>query len=153
MKLDPNWRTLDCGCGGGPKRPAPGFSAYCDILDPKVVTARPYYQCPMEDMSCFKDKEFDYVRSWHVVEHTNDPARACRELIRIGRAGVIAFPTPQAEVQFGRRDHNFFVFIDRGRLLFVRKRNPSYGVPRAVTGCELGQVFEWQDHFDFQVVE
>jgi ubiquinone/menaquinone biosynthesis C-methylase UbiE len=107
----------------------------------------------MEDMSCFKDKEFDYVRSHHVIEHTNDPDKACSELVRIGKRGIISFPTAQAEIQFGRRDHNWFVFVDRGRLLFIRKRNPSYGVPRHVTGCGLNVNFEWEGSFKWQVVE
>ncbi len=143
---------LDCGCGSGPKRPAPGFDAYCDILDPKFVTARPYWQCAMEEMP-FKDKEFDFARCHHVIEHVNDPNKACAELIRIAKAGIISFPPPQAEIMFGRKDHHWFVFVDRGRLLFVRKRHPSYGVPRAVTGCQLNVDFKWEGSFKYQVVE
>lgn len=144
---------IDVGCGAGPKRPAPGYDAYCDIHEPKLVTVQPYFQCPMENMSCFKDKEFDYSRCWHVLEHTNDANKACSELIRISKRGIIGFPTAQAEQLFGRKDHNFFVYVDRGRLLFVRKRYPCYGIPRAVTRCELGVTFEWEGGFDWQVVE
>lgn len=144
---------IDVGCGAGPNRPAKGYDAYCDIHDPKLVTVRPYFQCAMEDMGCFKDKEFDFARCHHVLEHVSDPNRACAELIRIARAGLISFPTPQAEIQFGRKDHNWFIFIDRGRLLFLRKRNPSYDIPRAVTGCELNVNFPWEGSFQWQVVE
>lgn len=143
---------IDIGCGSGPKRPAPGYDMYCDIHDPSVVTARPYVQCPMERMP-FKEKEFDFARCHHVIEHVQDPDAACRELIRIARAGLLSFPPPQAEILFGRQDHRWFVFIDRGRLLFVRKRNPSYGVPRSVTRCELNVDFRWEGSFDWQVVE
>lgn len=143
---------IDVGCGSGPKRPAPGYDMYCDIHEPQLVTVRPYVQCPMEAMP-FKDKEFEYARCHHVIEHTQDPDRACSELIRIARSGLLSFPPPQAEILFGRRDHNWFVFVDKGRLLFVRKRHPSYGVPRAVTGCQLNVDFRWEGSFRWQVVE
>ena len=147
-------KRIDVGCGSG-KRPAAGYDVYCDIIEPRpgLVLPEPYYEYPMEDMRCFKDKEFDFARCHHVIEHVNDPDAACRELIRIARAGIISFPPPQAEMMFGRRDHNFFVFVDRGRLLFVKKRHASYGVPRAVTRCELNVNFEWEGFFDWQVVE
>jgi ubiquinone/menaquinone biosynthesis C-methylase UbiE len=100
----------------------------------------------------FKDKEFDYARCHHVIEHTQDPDKACRELIRIAKEGILSFPPPQAEMMFGRKDHHWFVFVDRGRLLFVKKRHSSYGVARKVTGCELNVDFRWKDSFQWQVV-
>jgi ubiquinone/menaquinone biosynthesis C-methylase UbiE len=106
----------------------------------------------MEDMSVFHDKEFDYARCHHVIEHTNDPDLACSELIRIAKAGIFSFPTPQAELMFGRRDHNWFVFVDRGRLLFVKKRNPSLGIERRLTGCELNVDFKWEGSFKWVTV-
>ena len=144
-------KRIDVGCGGGPKRPAVGYDMYCDVLDKALISVTPYVQCPMEKMP-FKDKEFDFARCHHVIEHTQDPDRACSELVRIARAGILSFPTAQAEIQFGRKDHNWFVFIDRGRLLFVRKRHESYGVPRRMTGCELNVDFEWEGTFQWQVV-
>lgn len=146
-------KRIDVGCGAGPKRPAAGYDAYCDVLSPSVVMAKPYFQCGMEDMSCFEDKEFDFARCHHVIEHTQDPNKACSELVRIAKAGIISFPTMQAELLFGRRDHNFFVTIDHGRLLFIRKRYPCYGVPRSVTGAELNIDFSWEGSFKWQVVE
>jgi len=147
-------KKLDCGCGSG-RRPAPGYDAYCDIIAPApgVILPTPYYQCPLEDMRCFKNKEFDFVRCHHALEHTNDPGRACSELVRIAKAGILSFPTPQAELMFGRKDHNWFVFVDRGRLLFVRKRNPSLGIERRLTGCELNVDFKWENDFKWQMVE
>lgn len=146
---------LDAGSGIGPKRPAKGFSAYCDVIKPKDgdVVPENYHVAPLEDMSCFKDKMFDWVRSHHSIEHCNDPDKACSEIQRVGKAGIISFPPPQAEIMFGRRDHNWFVFVDKGRLLFVKKRHPSFGIPRQVTGCELNVNFTWKDSFKWQVVK
>lgn len=142
---------IDIGSGDG-KRPAKGYDVYTDIFVPRTPMPGKFVLCPMEKMP-FKDKEFDYARCHHVIEHTNDPGRACSELIRIAKAGVLSFPTPQAELMFGRRDHNWFVFVDRGRLLFVRKRNPSLGIERRLTGCELNVDFKWEGSFKWQMVE
>jgi len=144
-------RRIDIGSGGG-RRPAFGYDMYTDI-DMPADPPSPFVRCPMEDMSAFKDHEFDFARCHHVIEHVNDPNKACAELIRIAKAGILSFPPPQAEIMFGRKDHQWFVFVDHGRLLFVRKRNPSYGVPRAVTGCELNVDFPWEGSFKWQVVE
>jgi len=143
-------KRIDVGSGGG-RRPAPGYDMYTDINMPAEPPS-PFVQCPMEMMP-FKDKEFDYARCHHVIEHTNDPGLACSELIRIAKAGILSFPTPQAELMFGRKDHNWFVFVDRGRLLFVRKRNPSLGIERRLTGCELNVDFKWENDFKWQMVE
>jgi len=143
-------KRIDVGSGGG-RRPAPGYDMYTDINMPAEPPS-PFVQCPMEMMP-FKDKEFDYARCHHVIEHTNDPGRACSELVRIAKAGILSFPTPQAELMFGRKDHNWFVFVDRGRLLFVRKRNPSLGIERRLTGCELNVDFKWENDFKWQMVE
>lgn len=145
---------LDLGCGTGEKRPTPGFSAYVDVIPVRegVVYPEPYYCTPMEDLSCFADKEFDYVKAHHSIEHCDDPDKACSEILRVGKAGCISFPPPQAEMMFGRRDHNWYIFIDHGRLLFVQKFHASLGIPRRVTGSELNVNFEWTDSFDWQVV-
>ena len=100
----------------------------------------------------FKDKEFDYARCHHVIEHTEDPAKACSELVRIARGGILSFPPPQAELMFGRKEHRWFVFVDKGRLLFVAKRHPSYGIERRKTGCTINVDFEWKDSFKWTVV-
>lgn len=58
----------------------------------KLLTGRPFTACPVEKTP-FADKEFDFVYSSHVLEHTKDPAAACKELMRIGKRGYIEAPT------------------------------------------------------------
>lgn len=141
---------IDIGSGQG-RRPAAGYDVYTDIFVPTQPMPGKFVRCPMEDMP-FGNKEFDYARCHHVIEHTQDPDKACSELIRIAKEGILSFPTPQAELMFGRKDHNWFVFVDKGRLLFVKKRHPSYGIERAKSGCELNVDFEWKDNFQWQVL-
>jgi ubiquinone/menaquinone biosynthesis C-methylase UbiE len=144
-------RKVDLGCGSTLKRCAKGYDVYTDVIAPREELPGEFVLCPLEKLP-FADKEFDYARCHHVIEHTSNPDLACKEILRIAKAGIISFPPPQAELMFGRREHNWFVFIDRGRLLFVKKRHPSYGVPRKQTGCELNVNFEWKDDFKWIVV-
>ena len=144
-------KKLDCGCGQG-RRPAPGYDAYCDVFEPTTKMPGPYYKCPMEDMSCFQDKEFDFARCHHSLEHVTDADAACRELNRIAKSGLISFPGPLAEMCYGRRDHNYYIFPEKGRLIFVPKFHLSLGVPRRDVGGQLNIDFEWHDSFEWVVV-
>ncbi|HAV64934.1 MAG TPA: hypothetical protein DCY13_21505 [Verrucomicrobiales bacterium] len=70
----------------------------------------------------FQDKEFDFAYSHHVFEHLEDPAAACREMVRIARAGAIITPSPFAELAFGRPYHLWLVTDRAGKLVFLSKR-------------------------------
>jgi hypothetical protein len=120
---------------------------YCDVHMPKDPP-HPFVKCPMENMP-FGDKEFDYARCWHVIEHTQDPDMACKELIRIAKAGILAFPPPQAEACYGRKEHRWHVYIDRHRLVFIPKFYESLGFPRRIAGGALNATFEWEDSFEW----
>jgi SAM-dependent methyltransferase len=146
--------ALDAGCGSGPKRPATGYSAYIDVIRPQsgAILPQPYFCTPLEDLSMFPDKCFDWVRSHHSIEHTNDPGKACEEMMRVGKAGIISYPPMHACYLFGRKDHTFFVVEDHGRLMFIRKRHPSVGVPRSACGAELNRNFQWEGSFKWIMV-
>jgi SAM-dependent methyltransferase len=58
----------------------------------KHLAGRPVFNCPVEQMP-FADKEFDFVYCSHVLEHVQDPERACRELMRVGKRGYLETPT------------------------------------------------------------
>ena len=69
----------------------------------------------------FGDKEFDYARSSHAFEHLPDPKRACEEMARVARAGVIITPSIFAEHAFGRPYHHWMVLARGDTLIFVKK--------------------------------
>ena len=145
---------LDCGSGIGSKRPAADFSAYCDVIVPREGDIVPsgYQIAPLEDLSCFSDKMFDFVRCHHSMEHCMDPRKACEEIIRVGKSGLISYPPMWSCMLFGRADHRWFMTEDHGRLLFIRKRHQSYGVPRHRVGTELNRNFSWTGSFEYVVV-
>jgi len=73
---------------------------------------------------------FDYVYASHVLEHVEQPERACRELMRVGRAGYIETPSPFLEQGLALQDetspehwfHRWFVFaLGPDRLVFEPK--------------------------------
>lgn len=51
----------------------------------------PVFECPVEDMP-FEDNSFDFAYCSHVLEHSTDPEKACRELMRVARRGYIETP-------------------------------------------------------------
>ena len=69
----------------------------------------------------FRDKAFDFVVCNHVLEHVEDPLRACRELMRIGRAGYIESPSDTSNMLFawGGKMHRWNVLTVGKRLVFV----------------------------------
>ncbi len=63
----------------------------------KHIEGKPVYECNVENMP-FADKEFDFVYCSHVLEHANDPEKACRELMRVGKRGYIETPTREKDL-------------------------------------------------------
>lgn len=58
----------------------------------KHIEGKPVFECNVENLP-FADKEFDFVYCSHVLEHTQNPEKACQELMRIARKGFIETPS------------------------------------------------------------
>ena len=56
-------------------------------VEPLVKDGRPFRVVNIENTP-YDDKEFDFVYCSHVLEHVSEPARACEELMRIGKRGI-----------------------------------------------------------------
>ena len=70
----------------------------------------------------FRDREFDFAYSHHAFEHVDDPATACKEMMRIARSGVIVTPFFFAELIFGRPYHKWLVMERDNTIFFFKKR-------------------------------
>jgi len=136
---------VEVGCGG---IPAAGYDVYTDVYTPDVEIPGKFVLCAMENMP-FGDKEFEYSRCHHVIEHTSNPDRALAELVRISRKGTLWFPTPQAELLFGRADHRWFVFVEGPKLVIVARRFSPYQVKAAV---KKDVRFDWEGNIQWQVI-
>ena len=80
----------------------------------------------------FKDGTFDYVYACHVLEHVDKPERACRELMRVARAGYVETPSPFFEQGYnypkpdrGWSFHKWFVWADRHNTLVFELKTPQ----------------------------
>ena len=100
---------------------------------------------------------FDFVYASHVLEHVEDPAAACQEIMRVGKAGYIETPSPFLEQGLALKDesspdhwfHRWFVFSPSpGRLVFEPK---SVEDVRRFCSCSDGQFLrEFYASLDFR---
>jgi SAM-dependent methyltransferase len=68
----------------------------------------------------FEDKSYDFVYCSHLLEHVDDPVRACTELMRVGKRGYIETPSIMSDVLFSwaKGMHKWVTFIVADRVVF-----------------------------------
>ena len=118
----------------------------------------------------FEDGAFDYVICSHVLEHVDDVDQFVGELMRVGKAGYLEFPTIYWDYLYGIAEHTMFLFkagstirwmpqAETGldgwqsvRVLFNESRTKGY--TRLITTLKtyLFQGFEWQGQITTQRV-
>lgn len=128
--IKPNDKVLDMGSGHIPF-PLATHLADISITDDAIGrngakfvngNGKPVYECSVEKTP-FADKEFDFVYCAHLLEHSDNPAAACKELIRIGKRGYIETPTKGKDIfmNFARQaNHYNYVELIGDVLTFVR---------------------------------
>ena len=173
LGIRPTDRVLDIGGGAAPfaradvvveANPDDGShrGGRAAVVDRRTVQAR------AEDLP-FPDRHFDFVLSRQVFEHVDDPAAACRELMRVGRRGFLEMPAKAYDVLSGPNPgHQWFVSVVDGVLVFERRRfiRHPFGQPglgalansaegQFLLHCQLRNVtnvqFYWEDEFAFEV--
>jgi SAM-dependent methyltransferase len=97
-------RVLDIGSGGDPFPHAtflvdrfiePTAHRYGSIVqDGKPLVSADIHHLP------FRDKTFDFVYCAHILEHVDDPLKACGEIMRIGKRGYLETPTMGEDILF-----------------------------------------------------
>jgi SAM-dependent methyltransferase len=105
----------------------------------------------------FSTASFDFVYASHVLEHVEDPAEACRELMRVAKAGYIETPSPFLEQGLAFRDetspdhwfHRWFVFAPSSGLLVFEPK--SVDDVKRFCSCSDGQFLrEFYESLDFR---
>ena len=85
-----NLNILDIGCGYSANEHA---TVICDTLDLKQhYKDRNFVKISGKELP-FKDKEFDFVITSHVLEHVEDPELFLKEIQRVSKSGYIEVPT------------------------------------------------------------
>ncbi|MEW6601098.1 MAG: FkbM family methyltransferase [Nitrospirota bacterium] len=142
----------------------------------KHVEGKPVSECSVEDMP-FSDGEFDFVYCSHVLEHANDPAKACRELMRIAKRGYIETPTGAKDLWLNTADvsnHRWTVEYENNALVFTEytpdeikglrcdillkmhcdpetKREKAFSALIYLKPEKINTMFLWEDKFEFRV--
>ncbi len=175
----PEEKVLDIGSGGDP---FPYATVLADLyIEPTihrkeafVSNGKPVHICDINSLP-FDDKEFDYVVCSHVLEHVDNPVMACKELMRVGKAGYIETPTLMKDMLFSwaKEMHKwhiipqgntlfFFEYTERQkegirsqsfeRLIFSTVYHP---LQKAFNDNQdiFNSMFEWEDWFDVIVVK
>jgi ubiquinone/menaquinone biosynthesis C-methylase UbiE len=87
----------------------------------KHIGGIPIYECSLESLP-FEDNEFDFVYCSHVLEHVDNPDKACRELIRVGKRGFIESPTRGKDIWLNTAktsNHRWAIEKSSNRLIFT----------------------------------
>ena len=122
LDINPNWNVLDIGCGYSAHKDA---KVVCDIQDLSSFYKDKNFIKLSEGNLPFKDKEFDFVISSHVIEHVQDVPSFIKELERVSSKGYIELPTVLEDnlVFENKKDHLWQMwFDDDNSKLIISKR-------------------------------
>ena len=115
---------LDIACGA---KPFPEANVLCDLhVEPVsdrsmknlVTEDKPFVLCSCYALP-FKDKAFDFVTSYYLIEHVNDPWALFKELKRVSSHGYVQCPSWFNELLYGEKVH-YWTVLKRGSRLYVK---------------------------------
>ena len=123
LEKNPNWKTLDIGCGFNAHKNA---SVIADVQDlSSFYKERKFITIEGKNLP-FNNKEFDFVIASHVIEHVEDFEFFIKELERISTKGYIELPTRLGDnlVFENKKDHIWwFTYDDNNNLIIASKKN------------------------------
>lgn len=112
---------LDIACGA---KPFPRANVLCDLnvrpvpdrrMKALVTEGKPFVLCDCYHLP-FKHKAFDFVTSYYLIEHIDDPWSLFKELTRVSKHGYIQCPSWFNEILYGEEVHNWLVLKRHGKL-------------------------------------
>ena len=162
IKQNQNWNILDIGCGYTAHENA---SVICDIQNlSDFYKSKKFVQLDSKKLP-FKDKEFDFVISSHVIEHVEDVSFFIKELERVSSKGYIELPTSLEDnlVFENKNDHVLHTeFDDINFKLLIKKRIQHIEpIITVSTAKKLAKYFRqslilelfWENSIEFDLVE
>ena len=123
LDKNPDWKILDIGCGYRAHKNATIIADTQDFAN--FYKEKKFIKIKEKNLP-FKDKEFDFVISSHVIEHVEDFEFFIKELERISSKGYIELPSRLGDnlVFENVNDHIWwFTYDDINNQLVVSKKN------------------------------
>jgi len=157
---NPNWNTLDIGCGYTANIHA---KIVADSQDLSTFYKDKKFVRITSDKLPFKDNEFDFVITSHVIEHVENFQFFIKEIERISKQGYIELPTRLEDnlTIENAKDHIWwFKYDDETKILLASKKNqilePFLNVS---TAKKLGLAFReslviellWENKIDYKI--
>src|SRR5215475_14155288 len=100
--VEPNSRVLDLGCGEGELLEWLAANKNVDARGVEISGAKvqraiargvSVFQSDIDEgLADYPDQAFDYVILSQTLQETRQPRRVLREMLRVGRRGIVAFP-------------------------------------------------------------
>ncbi len=115
---------LDVACGA---KPFPEANVLCDLHAEPVpdrsmknleTSGKPFVLCSCSFLP-FKDKAFDFVTSYYLLEHLADPSGFFLELKRVSKHGYVQCPSWLNELLYGESVH-YWTIHKRGNKLYLK---------------------------------
>ncbi len=162
IEQNQNWNILDIGCGYTAHEKA---SVICDIQDLSDFYKNKKFVKLDSKKLPFKDKEFDFVISSHVIEHVEDVSFFIKELERVSSKGYIELPTSLEDnlVFENKNDHVWHTEFDDINFKLLIKKRVQYLEPMITvsTAKKLSKYFRqslilelfWENSIDFDLLE
>ena len=160
LEKNNEWKILDIGCGYSASKKA---TTIADVQDfSNHYKGKNFVKINSKKLP-FKDKEFDFVISSHVIEHVDDFEFFIKELERISNKGYIELPTRLGDnlVFENLKDHIWwFVYDDINNVIIGSKKNqiiePFISVSLARLFNEVfreSMVLElyWENNIDYKI--
>jgi ubiquinone/menaquinone biosynthesis C-methylase UbiE len=91
----------------------------------KVLKKQGFMVADGEDLP-FKNKEFDYVISCHVLEHVENPAKFLDELSRVGKRGYLETPSLIGEYLIPKKSHKWVILELKEKIVLMKKEDIGF---------------------------
>jgi ubiquinone/menaquinone biosynthesis C-methylase UbiE len=111
-----------------------------------VTGGKPFVKCSCYALP-FKDQAFDFVTSYYLIEHIDNPGNLVRELKRVSWHGFIQGPSWFNELLYGEKVHTWIIQKNHGTLCVKSIKNG------ALPPIRLGFIFHHlYKHQSWQVI-
>ena len=160
LKKNTNWKILDIGCGYTAHESA---TVVCDVQDLSSFYYNRNFIKLESEILPFKDNEFDFVISSHVIEHVKDVTIFIKELERVSSKGYIELPTILEDnlVFENKKDHLWHMEFDdvKQKLNISEKVQYLEPVLTVSSSKKFSKIFRqslilelyWENKIDFNV--